>query len=359
MQNGLKIALDVAPMRYPYSGVRTYVEALIAGYRNRDAGIEITPLAPPYGLTRLTSRVRGLGWDFEGMADSAMDASVDVLHVTRFAAPRSSAVPLVVTVHDLIPLVLPEYRASKGAVMQSELAKCHVPHANRIIVPSRHVALDVEKLLGVDPERIDVIPMGVAVPGEASLPRVVTGPYLVHTGGFDARKNLPMLLRAFARAAPQLGPEWRLVLVGAPHSGNPTVYPPIWPTIDEMGLQKRVLLTGRISEREKHAIYRHARMAVNPSRSEGFGLPILEAMAHGVPVIASNLTSHPEVAGNAAVLIDATVDSFSDAILRLATDEALCADLSCKGRARAALFSWPRTAHATIAAYRRAVMDQR
>ncbi len=130
---------------------------------------------------------------------------------------------------------------------------------------------------------------------------------------------------------------------------------PIDPLIAELGLQNRIVRTGRIGEREKHALYRHASIAVNPSLNEGFGLPILEAMAHGVPVIASNRTSHPEVAGDAALLVEPTIDALADAILQLATDESLSADLSTKGRARAELFPWSRTAHATLETYRRAL----
>jgi glycosyltransferase involved in cell wall biosynthesis len=120
-------------------------------------------------------------------------------------------------------------------------------------------------------------------------------------------------------------------------------------------LRDRVVLTGRVSERDKHALYQHATMAANPSLSEGFGLPILEAMSHGVPVIASNRTSHPEVAGDAALLVEPTADALADAMVRLAGNDALRTVLSNKGRARAREFSWSRTAEATIETYRRAL----
>ncbi len=354
MAKPMKIGLDVVPLHYPFSGVRVYVEALINEYRNRHGSIELVPLAASNGLTSSSNRLARLGWDVHGVAGSATSAGVDLLHMTRFAAPFRFSGPMVVTVHDLIPLQLPEYRSSRPARIQSELARRMVPKATRVIVPSAYVADVVAELLGVERERIDVIPMGVTIPPESDLPAVVTGPYILHTGGFDARKNLPLLVRAFARARLELGPQWRLILVGAPHSDNPTVYPPIDPVIEELGLQDRVVLTGRVNEEEKHALYRNAAIAVNPSLSEGFGLPILEAMAHGVPVIASNRTAHPEVAGDAALLVEPTLEALADALTLLGMDENLRSSLADKGRSRAALFSWSRTAQSTLDTYHRA-----
>ncbi|MEZ4504940.1 MAG: glycosyltransferase family 1 protein [Thermomicrobiales bacterium] len=334
MENRLRIGLDVAPLLYPYSGVRAYVEALIDSSRNGDTGVDLVPISAPSGLLRSSSKIARLNWDLRGIAVAARGSKVELLHMTRFAAPRRFDGPLIVTVHDLIPLQLPEYRSSRPARIQSALARALVPHATRVIVPSSYVAGVVQELLRIERERIDVIPMGVSPVEEPPAAPVLSGPYVLHTGGFDARKNLTMLLQAFARASWELGPDWRLVLVGSPHSNNPVVYPPVEPVIEQLGLGDRVVRTGRVDEQEKNALYAHASIAVNPSRSEGFGLPILEAMAHGVPVVASNRTSHPEVAGDAAFLVEPTVEAFSEAMIELATDDALRTALSAKGRAR-------------------------
>jgi glycosyltransferase involved in cell wall biosynthesis len=227
--------------------------------------------------------------------------------------------------------------------------------ARRIIVPSGYVAGDVSRILGVDPSRIDVIPMGAAVPELPEAPAQFAGPYILHAGGFDARKNLPALLRAFALAVLQMGGDWRLILLGAPHTANPVVYPPIQPEIERLGLDSRVILTGRVSEREKHALFHYAAIAVAPSLSEGFGLPILEAMAHGVPVVASNRTSHPEVAGDAAILVEPTENAIAAALVQLANDSELRNDLSQRGRARAERFTWARTAQLTAETYHNAL----
>jgi glycosyltransferase involved in cell wall biosynthesis len=356
MVDTVKIGLDVAPMGYPPSGVRAYVEALIAAFRSGDFGLELVPIAPPNAESRDAARLSRLTWDLRGVSRSAKRAQVDLLHMTRFAAPAFVDRPLVVTVHDLIPLELPEYRASLPSRLQSELARRTVKRADRVIVPSVYVASRVEDLLGMSRDRIDVVPMGVNAPLLSDAPVPIPGPYVIHTGGFDARKNLPVLLNAFARVVEEMGPNWRLVLVGAPHTTNRAVYPPVQPVIEHLALGDKVILTGRVSEPERDELYRHAAIAVAPSLSEGFGLPILEAMVHGVPVIASNRTSHPEVAADAALLIEPTESDFIEALLALASDPGRRTELSTKGRLRAAQFPWSRTAALTAACYRRALV---
>lgn len=358
MTETIRIGLDVAALAYPPSGVRAYVEALIDAYRNRDSGIELVPMAAPGSTPGRPGRLARLRWDLRGVAQFAAEAQVDLLHMTRFAAPRQMSRPLVVTVHDLIPLLLPEYRRTNAARVQSDLARRTVARATRVIVPTGYVAADVELILKVPRDRIDIIPMGVDIPSDWPLPRPIDRPYIVHAGGFDVRKNLPVLLRAFAEAGNQLQSSWRLVLIGAPHTANPAVYPPIQPLIQQLELADRVILTGRISDREKDAWYQHATIAVAPSISEGFGLPILEAMAHGAPVIASNRTSHPEVAGDAAVLVEPSVEALRDALVWFGSNPAIRDDYRDRGRRRAAEYSWKRTATLTLATYRRAVEER-
>jgi glycosyltransferase involved in cell wall biosynthesis len=355
MGDTVKIGLDVVPMRYPPSGVRAYVEALIEAFRSGDYGLDLIPIAPPDARILGASRLARLDWDVRGSARAARHARVDLLHMTRFAAPGSSDRPLVVTVHDLIPLELPEYRATLSSRLQTEIARRTVTRSSRIIVPSAYVAGRVEAALRIPGDRIDIIPMGVEVSVQSELPAPLLGPYVIHTGGFDARKNLPMLLRAFSQVVRELGPDWRLVLVGAPHTANQTVYPPLQPEIDRLALGNRIILTGRVSEFEKNALYDHATIAVAPSLSEGFGLPILEAMAHGIPVIASNRTAYPEVAGDVALLVEPTQSAFAEALIALAADPAHRSELSARGRQRAAQFPWSRTAELTAATYRRAL----
>jgi glycosyltransferase involved in cell wall biosynthesis len=187
----------------------------------------------------------------------------------------------------------------------------------------------------------------------------VRAPYIVNTGGFDARKNLPFLIRAVARATRDR-PDWQLVVVGQPHTGNAGIYPDPRPVVAAEGLTERTVFTGFIGEEEKAALYSGAGLCAFATLYEGFGLTPLEAMACGAPVLAADRTSLPEVVGDGGALADPTdLDAFSAAIAALLADPDRRAALARAGLARAARFSWAATAEATVAVYRRAVGGER
>ncbi|HYH12569.1 MAG TPA: glycosyltransferase family 1 protein, partial [Thermomicrobiales bacterium] len=224
---------------------------------------------------------------------------------------------------------------------------------------------DIERVLGISPERIRVTPLAAdpslrpAEDGALVRARVakrfgIAGPYMLSIAGFDRRKNVPLLVRAFARALPDLPGDVTLVLAGAPHSGNSTVFPPVEPVIREEGIVDRVVLTGKVTNDERTSLYQGAIGYVTPSEYEGFGLTALEAMACGVPVIAANRTSLPEVIGDAGMLVEPEIDDLAVAIARLVTDLDLRARLSRSSLGRATEFSWDRTAQLTVQAYRQA-----
>jgi glycosyltransferase involved in cell wall biosynthesis len=176
-------------------------------------------------------------------------------------------------------------------------------------------------------------------------------PFVLHVGGFDARKRLPQLIRGFAAALPSLPEPYDLVIPGRAHTGNPVVYPPIEPLIQELGIADRVRLVGFVTEDDKRDLYRAASVFAYASEYEGFGLNPLEAMACGAPVICSNRSSLPEVVGDAGLSIDPEPDAIARAIVHVLTDDALRADLSRRSLRRAAGFSWQRTMELTLDAY--------
>jgi glycosyltransferase involved in cell wall biosynthesis len=133
------------------------------------------------------------------------------------------------------------------------------------------------------------------------------------------------------------------------------MFPPVEPVIRELGLEDRVVLTARVTRDERRALYQGATAYVTPSEYEGFGLTPLEAMASGVPVIAANRTSLPEVVGNAGMLVEPSLEPLTDAIVRVMRADHIRADLRRRGLARASAFTWERTASLTLAAYREAV----
>jgi glycosyltransferase involved in cell wall biosynthesis len=374
-----RVALDASFLDLPPSGTRTYVEQLVHLYA-RDSG-RVSPwiIAPGRTLdprephdeairswpARSRSRRQRFAWDALGVARACRDVKAELLHIPHFSAPVHSTIPIVVTVHDLIPLIWPAYRRSLAMRVNLAAVSRTVRRAARVICPSHSAKREIELMLGILTERIDVIPMAVSrrfrpapMGGHpAILDRLgIKGPYLFNVGGFDLRKNLPALIEAFARARSTLDPETLLVIGGAPHSGNNMVFLPLDPIIRRLGLGRQVVLTGRLTDDETVALHQYAQMYVTTSLHEGFGLTALEAMACGVPVIASNLTSLPEVVGDAGLLVEPLPEAVAASIIAVASDPALATRLSERGIERAATFSWERTAQRTVETYRQ-VLD--
>ncbi len=250
----------------------------------------------------------------------------------------------VATFHDLFVMSheysTPEFRARFTAQARHAAAT-----ADRIITVSRFTAQEVERLLGVDPERICVIPHGVRSPQTVS---AVKDPLVLCVGSIQKRKNTARLVRAFA----SLPPDWRLVLAGGRGYG-------VEETLREIENSPRradIEVADHVSAERLADLYRRAGIFAFPSLDEGFGIPILEAMANGVPVIASNRSAMPEVCGDAAVQVDPESEKeLSQALLKLAGDSSLRQTLAARGLARAQEFTWERAAAATWSVYRELV----
>jgi glycosyltransferase involved in cell wall biosynthesis len=225
----------------------------------------------------------------------------------------------------------------------------------------------VRRILGVDPALIDVIAEAASrdlMPDQTGTSHdrarqrfEIPGPYLFNIGGFDKRKNLPLLIDAFGSALRSLPDGATLVIAGAPHSSNPTVFPPLEPIIERLGLRGKVLLTGKVTDDDRRLLYQGAVACISPSMYEGFGLTPLEAMACGTPVIVANRTSLPEVVGDAGLIVEPEVDPLAEAIIRIMTDPALRRDLGRRSVERAASFSWDRVARQTANVYRTVVAE--
>ena len=277
---------------------------------------------------------------------------LDLVHATSAAVPPTRGRPLVATVHDLAFERFPDAYPPAGRRYHQRSARIVAAEAARVLVPSEATARDLAVLYGVERERIAVTPLGVELPGpdRAGAGRLlaglgVDGPFLLAVGTLEPRKNLPRLLEAFAEAAAEL-PEHALVVAGPVGWG-----PALRPARDAA----RVHLAGPVGDATLHALYEAADGVAFPSLYEGFGLPVLEAMAHGTPVLTSDRSSLPEVAGDAALLVDPLdVGAIAKGLVRLAGDAALRAQLAAAGRRRAAAFTWPATAAATWAAYQEA-----
>jgi glycosyltransferase involved in cell wall biosynthesis len=301
------------------------------------------------------TRIRRTAAEQALVAAAAVRAEVDLLHspgnTAPLLGPRS-----VVTVHDLI---YAHYPATTTSVLSRGLrallpAVCRKAH--RILVPSRATARDLEMLLGISPGKIDVIPEGPGhrptaqpTPERELRARLALGgqPLVLSLSARRPHKNLTRLIEAIARV-----PEVTLVLPGYSTRFDAELRR----VARESGAGDRVVFCGWVSDEDLEGLYRAARCLAFPSLAEGFGLPVLEAMARGVPVTCSNASALPEVAGDAALLFDPeSVDAIAAAVRRMVADERLRAHLAARGRARAATFSWEATAAATVESYRRAL----
>ena len=288
----------------------------------------------------------------------------DLFHFcSQTDAPAALDRPYVVTILDLIPHRLPAlYLAGKSRARFFAgrwLERRALRRARGLIAISRYTADDAVRLLGIPRERIVVTPLavrsGLVPASEADIAalcrrhRLRRG-YLLYVGGIDRRKNMPFLLEVM-RAIVAQRPETELVLAGR-YRDDPD-FADLVLRLKRLGLEDLVRLVGYISEEELAALYGGAAVFVYPSLYEGFGLPPLEAMACGAPVVAADRTALPEVLGRAALLVDPReVSEFAEAILSLLDHPERRRELAEAGLRQASRFSWDATARATLEAYR-------
>ncbi len=249
----------------------------------------------------------------------------------------------VTTFHDLF-VITGEYSTPEFRERFTEQARQAARHSDLIIAISRFTANQVEEFLGVEPERIRVIPHGVHVAAEA--PNTSRQNLVLFVGAIQRRKNVRGLVRAFER----MPASWRLALAGAADGFGAAEE---LHAVESSPRRSDIDVLGYVTQWELEALYRRARVFAFPSLDEGFGMPVLEAMANSVPVITSQRSALPEVAGDAALLVNPDdPEEIAAALVRLASDEALCEDLVRRGRERALQFSWESTLAKTWDVYR-------
>jgi glycosyltransferase involved in cell wall biosynthesis len=289
----------------------------------------------------------------------AARAGVELMHSMASTAPLWGRFRRVVTVHDLIYARFPEAHAGIRDKGMRVLVPGAVRRSHRVIADSNSTREDLVRLLGVDPTRIDVVPLGLgAVRRQEPLPerdirdRLQLGErsVVLSLSAKRPHKNLLALLGALARIAPEARPV--LVLPGYPTAHEAELRA----RAAALGIADDVRFPAWLSSAELEGLWAIARAFVFPSLYEGFGLPVLEAMARNVPVACSNASSLPEVAGDAALLFDPHDEAaIASAITRLLSDETLRSRLQARGLARVRRFTWERTAQLTLESYARAM----
>ncbi len=381
----MKIGVNSYFFRFPASGTGQYLLHLLQALAEIDQENEYilldsqpistkfkTSFEFQYGVTSLPRLVRHnasiekLIWEQYAAPFAARKAKVDLLYVPYFAPPLFPGMPSVITIHDVIPLRLPQYRTDPKMKAYLQLITRAAHKATLIITVSQHAKQDMMDALKLPAERIRVIYEAAGeeynlITDQALLARVranygLTGRYVLYLGGLDQRKNVPQLVRAFAQLYKHLrDPDLQLLIAGNPDKQSGPLFPDPRPVAAELGVTDQVICRF-IEEEDKPAIYSGASVFVFPSLYEGFGLPPLEAMSCGTPVICSNRTSLPEVVGDAAIKLDPdNIYEIVEAMYSVLTNSTLRLDLQARSLKRAAQFNWRQTATETLATFEEAV----
>jgi len=314
-------------------------------------GICLPRFGPLVGLTTLT------GLPIWG--SKRLEHKVDVFHATDHYIPKLSKTPLVATVHDAIPFTHPLWTPLRHRLLISPVLRMSTRWAQRLITVSHFSKSQIIDYFGIAPEKISVIPNGVNQrwfkPVDKSrleellqkyqLPKL----YVVFVGTIQPRKNIERLLRAYQLLPTHLTHEFALVIIGRAGWGcDDTVH-----SIHESAQKNKIKWLQYLPPDHLETLVKGASCLALPSLAEGFGLPVVEAFAAGVPVLTSNTTSLPEVAGDSALLVDPTnVEDIAYGLAQILDNPARSAQLKSKGLVRARQFSWRRTAEETVAIYR-------
>ncbi len=355
MNRSLRVMIDARMLIGAFGGIARYVTRLIDELAAQD-GIHVLALCGDGGCARLPmsenvsvvksdfgrrdrSALRRLSWEKAHLPQLIRQSSADIYHATwNSGIPARCPVPAILTIHDLIPMHDPpsyfDTRRDRWAYEYSTYASTR--RAERIATVSEHVRRDVLNSLRVHPDRVITVHNGVDKPA-SSVPRAQT-PYVLCVGGFERRKNVTAVFTAMRRYWERFDRGLELRLTGDKKQLDAA-------DLSQLPDDAPIRFLGDIDDDDLSAQYTSARLLLTLSRDEGFGLPVLEAMAHRCPVVAASMSSLPEVVGDAGFLVhpddpDATVG----AVRRVHTDASLRTDLIQRGIARVRLFGWDRTA---------------
>ena len=379
----MTICVDISPAVHGRAGLGRYVQELTAAllacdreneyvaFYNR-SGEACVP-SPLDRLDRLTSglgdkpwRTRVLLSHFLHLSQDRLFSNVDLFHATDNLLPRLARVKSVFTLYDLAFRFYPETISAPNRWFLTIMMGRFLRSADMVIAISENTRQGAVRLYGISESKIQVVRGGVSARFHPADPEAIDDvkrrydlpkSHILFVGTIEPRKNLISLLEAFAALREQSNDRdsaaggSKLVIVGKKGWG----YNDFFRRLRELGLEGEVLFPGFVPDKDLPAVYSAADLFVFPSLYEGFGLPVLEAMACGTPVVCSNTSSLPEVAGDAALLVDPyDVRGLKDALARLLADPSLRGGLVDRGLRRVTQFTWQKTAEQTLAVYRQA-----
>ena len=397
----MRIALNAWFWDRPDTGSGQYTRRLVEGLTALDADLQIILVVPTgrkqeargkkqeitcpascilHPISCPRSDLGKVWFEQSTFPKACQRLGADVAHVPYWAPPLAPRVPTVVTIHDLIPLLLREYRGGPLVRAYTALVATAAKSAALVLTDSEASRQDILAHLDLPADLVRVVYLAAdqrytpepSPPVEGSRrggePSPLVGGsrrgvalryglpdhYVLYLGGFDVRKNVATALEAYVWAGPAIGGECPLVVAGRLPERDTAFAPDPRRQARELGLEPEwVRFVGPVAEEDKPAFYRGAVAFVFPSRYEGFGLPPLEAMACGTPVVGSDAASLPEVVGDAGVLLDPDdAEGMAGALIQLVQERRFRAELSRRALVQAARFSWERTARETLTAYK-------
>jgi len=346
----------------PSIALRLYLPAEPEG-ETLDPSVESVLLAPPLGA--LAPRLDNVfSWNHLRLPAHLLRRRVDLLHSPFYTLPALCPCPAVVTIHDITFDLHPEWFTAKARLAFSGFAASSARKARHVLTVSECSRRDIIERYGIPPARVTAVPLApdpvfAPVADAERLAAVrrrydLGEEYVLHVGSITPRRNVERLLDAFGQVLTR-APHLRLALAGRVEAPSG----PLEPGIASRGLSGSVRGIGYVAPSDLPALYAGAAVVVYPSLYEGFGLPVLEAMASGVPVLASATSCFPEVAGGAALLVDPEdTGAIAAGLWSLLSEMPLREALIRKGLARAAEFTWERAARGTLEVYRAALGER-
>ena len=347
----MRLGVDARPLEHPNNGIGRYTTQIleqIAAKTDWEIILYTKGIAPSrWPRARVepiptVAKSSTLAFQLR-LAEYAINDSIDCFFSPRHHLPTGLKVPTVVTIHDLAWKVVPNTMKPSNRLLEAMLMPRAIARADALIAVSEATRSDISTYFADAIDRVHVV-YEAPFPAPEGATISIEGSYVLAVGTQEPRKNYRRLLEAFARVTSR-HPAIKLVIAGG--AG--------WRTnlradIKSLGLDQRVLLMSEVADDVLTSLYANCEFLAFPSLYEGFGLPLVEAMAHGKPVLTSNRSSLPEIADGAAVCVDPlSVDAIADGLLTLLEDEAIKGQLSVFARDRASRFSWDRAGQETIA----------
>jgi glycosyltransferase involved in cell wall biosynthesis len=344
-----QLLINLAFLGTKYTGLTTYTKNLIPQLVNLNPTLITSNYYPDFinypvsaNLTQekgTQGNIKRLIWTETQLYKTYQKQKYSLIFTPIPEAPIYHNCRYVVTVHDLIPLRFP--KLSPLTFYNKYYLPQVLKKATHIITVSEATAKDIYNFFSISLDKITVIASGYDQNNFRPL-NLATRPYFLYLGRYDPHKNISRLITAFS----QIAPEYQLLIVG---QFDPRFTPPLQQQVKALGISERVKFLNYISYEELPRLLNQAIALVYPSLWEGFGLPVLEAIACGTPVITSNLSSLPEVTGDAAILINPhNIDEMRDAMQTIANDEQLRLKFKSLSLQRAKLFSWEKTGKKTL-----------